>query len=111
MNELNHRPSDGPDDARLRSVEIRRLFQTIRVAVDVMIGAIGTPDAAAPEAIFAKLNDLCVLHVKLCAAEEALNADPDEAVKTDDNDSDKMRADIGGQIDRIRAAISAERVP
>ncbi|WP_296424128.1 hypothetical protein [Yoonia sp.] len=108
MNELNDPGPEGLQNATARVAEISRLFESIRQVLDQMIRVIGTPDGRTPKAIITKLNELQSAHLKVLAAEEVFHAQHGQSASSEDIDVDAIRADIGGQLDRLRAAITAE---
>lgn len=108
MTELDARGPEGPGDAELRVAEIADLFRRTRTTLDHMIGTVGTPNAQTPKAIVTKLNELQSVHLKVLDAEEAFYAKQEESSSGTEIDFDAVRAEIGGQLDRIRKAIAAE---
>ncbi len=111
MNELNEMGPEDSDEAALRVAEITRLFVSIRQVLDQMIQAIGVPDGHTPKAVIAKLNELQSAHLKVLAAEEAFDDHQDHVAGGTEFDFEAIRAEIGSQLDRIRAAILADKVP
>jgi hypothetical protein len=108
MNNIDDQGRDALDDAAARVAEIAELYLSVRNLLRQMIAEIETATATLPKAIVTKLSDLQSAHLKVLAAEEAFHAQqqasqPDAAI-----DYDALRDDIGGQLDRIRAALDAD---
>ena len=107
MNNLDDQGRDALDDAAARVAETAELYHSIRNLLRQMIAEIETATAIPPQAILSKLSDLQAAHLKVLAAEEAFYAlqqanEPDTTI-----DYNALRDDIGGQLDRIRAALDA----
>ncbi|WP_439155823.1 hypothetical protein [Yoonia sp.] len=107
MNEMNETGAHCHGDAAARVAEISGLFVSIRQILAQMIDGIGVPDARTPKTIIAKLSELQSAHLKVLAAEEAFHAQQDAVGGADTIDMETIRADIRGQLDRIRAAQDA----
>ena len=111
MNDFNDMGPGGPNDASARHAEISRLFQSIRQILDLMIQTMGAPDGHTPKAVIAKLNELQAAHLKVLAAEEAFHAQQGDIEDSAAIDFDAIRFEIGGQLDRLRQAIMADKLP
>ena len=108
MNNLDDQGQDALDTASARVAEIAELYVSVRSLLRQMIAEIETATTTPPKAIVSKLSDLQAAHLKVLAAEEAFYAqqqanEPDATI-----DYDALRDDIGGQLDRIRAALDAD---
>ncbi|WP_411889857.1 hypothetical protein [Yoonia sp. SDW83-1] len=110
MNELNVRAVAGPDETLERLTEVSRLFASIHGALDQAIGTFEASGGENSQAVIAKLNELEAAHRRVVAIEEAIHAYQGKPVGVDDTDFEAVRAEIGGQLDRLRAAIAAEKL-
>lgn len=111
MTELNDQRPPGLSDAQARAAEIGRLFENILHTLQQMIAAIGPTDADTPDAVIAKLNELKAAHLRILAAEEAFDGPREEPHQSNDVDFEALRIEIGSQLDRLRAAILADKLP
>ena len=111
MTEMNEAGSHDPMDAQARSVEVARLFKNILTTLQQMIATIGPADVDTPDAVIAKLNELKSAHLRILAAEEAFDGPCEKSDRYEDVDFDALRLEIGGQLDRLRAAILADKIP
>lgn len=107
MKEMNEAGAHCRGDAAARVAEISGLFVSIRQLISLMIDSIGAPDAQTPKTMITKLSELQSAHLKVLAAEEAFHAQQDAIGGAETIDIDAIRADIRGQLDRIRAAQAA----
>jgi multidrug efflux pump subunit AcrA (membrane-fusion protein) len=110
MTELNERRLQDQCDAQARIAEITRLFGVVRHKLEEMIDDLGADDLKHQTSIIAKLNELHTAHLSVLAAEEAHDAQAGKPNAGQDIDLDALRAEIGSQLDRLRAAITSDSV-
>ncbi|MEM9786612.1 MAG: hypothetical protein AAF801_08925 [Pseudomonadota bacterium] len=108
MTERYERGGADPDDAAARVEELRKLYCRTKATLDQMLDALGTAEEGTPKAVLSKLNELESVHLKLLHAEEAFDAKQRERDGTAEVDFDRVRAEIGRALDRIRKALAAE---
>ncbi len=99
-----------PDRAAKRAAEIVRLYERMRDLLDVAIGQLGTPNAMTPKSVLNKLAELETVHLSLLKVEEKFHEKHANKSAGSDIDYDAVRADLGRQLDRIRAAIKTNGV-
>jgi len=107
MNKLDDQGQVAPDDASARVTEIAELYVSVRNTIRHMIAEIGSPTDVASKPLLTKLSELQSAHLKVLAAEEAFHAQQQANQSDADIDYDALRADIGSQLDRLRAATRA----
>jgi hypothetical protein len=111
-NMTKRRPS-APDDAVTaadRLAEITHLSEGIRRTLSEMADALDQRPGATPKDVLNKLNELHAVHLKVLAAEDAFHAKLGKTADHDAIDFDAIRAEIGGQLDRIRASLVASGI-
>jgi len=91
--------------------ELKRVFESIRTVIEQLILTAPEIDGATPQAIITKLSELQSVHLEIVAAEEAFHAENGPVERPDDIDLSSIRAEIGGHLDRLRAAINANKIP
>jgi hypothetical protein len=99
------------EDTPLQTAELKRIFASVHAVLERMLRAAPTIDADTPQTLIAKLSELQSAHQQIVAAEEALHAQYGPIARSDDLDLTAIRAEIGGQLDRLRAAIMADKLP
>ncbi|MDP5359577.1 MAG: hypothetical protein NWR52_05430 [Paracoccaceae bacterium] len=107
MNDEDEMLHDPVQSAAARLIEIAALTEDIRLTLTEMRKALRDPGGPKPKDLLTKLNELHAAHLKVLAAEEAFNAKTGRTADDDAPDLDAIRADIGRQLDRIRASLGA----
>lgn len=93
-----------------RVARLERLFASVFSTLEEMLMSFDKPEAEGARKFNLKLSEVQSLHVSINKAHEVFLekfADPsvDDGINYDD-----IRDDIGGQLDRIRTALDADRV-
>ena len=91
--------------------ELKRIYRHVHAVLENMLAVSPGIDASTPAAVIAKLSELQIAHRRIVVAEEAFNADYPPSVSDTELDLSTIRAEIGGQLDRIREVITTERIP
>ena len=110
MTKSKHHPAADEDAAAQRVAVIEEQFRATSALLQVLMAQLGTPDSRTPKTILTKLNELQSLHTTIIHAQEVFyekfrKADPEAGINYDE-----IRRDLGGQLDRIRAAIKAKGI-
>ena len=96
--------------ARERVTDIAKLFAEIRECIVVWRAEARAATKTEMQTIFSKLGELQSMHVRLLHAEEAFNEKFNRSADADTVDYDTIRHDLGCALDRIRAALDAEKL-
>lgn len=110
MTEFDDEDQEVFEDASLPLAAMKRVFESIRTVLERMLLAAPNIDEKTPQAIIKKLSELQSAHQQIVAAQEAFHAEHGQTGKSSDVDLSTIRADVGGQLDRLRAAIVADGV-
>lgn len=108
MNEFDDEDREVFQDVPWQVDELKRIFLSIRGVIEQMLLTAPDIDADTPHAVIAKLSELQSVHLEIVAAEEAFHAENGPIARLDDIDLSAVRAEIGSQLDRIRATINSE---
>lgn len=98
------------EDTTFEVAELKRIFRHIHAVLESMLAVAPGIDASTPAAVIAKLSELQTAHRRIVAAQEAFNADNPPSIGDTELDLSTIRAEIGGQLDRIREVLTTERV-
>jgi hypothetical protein len=98
------------DLAAARLARIDHLSGRISDTLEMMIDAWDTTAGTIPKPILDKLNLLHAAHLKVIAAEDAFHDKFGQDPDADAIDYDTIRSELGGRLDRIRAALLAEGI-
>lgn len=110
MKKIQPNAPDGAGLAADRLAEITRLSEGIRRTLSQMAEALDEKAGVSPKDVLNKLNELHAVHLKVLAAEDAFHAKLGKTADHDAIDFDAIRAEIGGQLDRIRASLVASGI-
>ncbi len=100
-------PRDPVRLAAARLEEITALTEDIRQTLTQMRKDLHDADGPKPKDLLTKLNELHAAHLKVLAAEDVFYAKIGKIGHEEPVDLDAIRADIGRQLDRIRASLVA----
>lgn len=104
---MNISDDQGPsavDIAAARVEEVVEIYDGIRAALRASIAEIGTPTSDTPKSILNRLTTLQAAHLQAVMAEQAYHALKKDSDADANIDYDLLRAELGRQLDRIRAA-------
>lgn len=113
MTEFEEDGQEAIEDTTYEISELKRIFRHIHAALEERLSRAPGIDARTPQAVITQLSELQIAHRQICAAQEAFNAEyPDTDTTADiDIDLSELRTEIGSQLDRLRAAILADKLP
>lgn len=105
MTEQNTDAPGSAASAAVRLAEIDHLSESIRQVLRQMSDALDDQSGPFPTEILTTLNQLHAAHLKVLTAEDAFHAKLGKTADDDAIDFEAIRADIGGQLDRIRDSL------
>jgi hypothetical protein len=89
---------------------LKRIFAQVLFVLERMLVSAPAIEVATPSAVISKLSELQFAYEQIVAAEETFYAEHGSVLRTADIDLAANRAEIRGQLDRVRAATSADTV-
>lgn len=111
MIEFDEDGQEADEDTTPEVAELKRVFRRIHAVLESMLAVAPGIDSSTPAAVVAKLSELQTAHRRIVAAEEAFYAQNPPIVSDAELDLSALRAEIGSQLDRLRAAILADKLP
>lgn len=111
MNEFDDDGQEAIQEPTYEVSELKRVFRHIHAVLEARLAGSPRIDALTPHAVIAQLSELQSAHRQIVAAQEAFNAEYSDTTADADIDLAALRAEIGCQLDRLRAAILADKLP
>ena len=93
-----------------RVARLERLFASVFGTLEEMLMSFDKPEAESARKFNLKLSEVQSLHVSINKAHEVFLEKFADTSVDDGINYDTIRDDIGGQLDRIRGALDADRV-
>lgn len=103
-------PEIDPVNDASRIAIMKRLFQRMSTVLDLLIDGCEANNDFSPKLLVSKLLELQSVHFAVLKAQEAFLEKQTPTQDDTSANSDDLRNDIGGKLDRIRDAIAAEEV-
>lgn len=111
MNEFEDDGHEAGPEPTYEVSELKRIFRHIHAVLEDRLAASPRIDAVTPHAVITQLSELQSVHRQIVAAEEAFDAEYPDTTADADIDFCALRAEIGSQLDRLRTAMLADKVP
>lgn len=101
---------DPETSAKVRLAGIEAFYERLRERTDMLLNELGTATTVTPAQILKKIDDMEKAHLCVLTAEDAFHAKFAQDLDADKIDFDAIRAELGGKLDRLRAALDTEAV-
>lgn len=113
-NQTTPSPEDGPDAAaqcaRERINQLSDLFSEMNMLMHRWLDEVGPADLAQGKKMLGKLSDMQTTHLMVLRAEEAFYEKFSDTTASDTVDYERIRAELGRALDRIRDAERPDRL-
>ena len=110
MKKLTQHPILDEQAALKRIAILEDQFRGVSDVLSELTANLDRPDSHPPKAVMAKLMELQSIHFTIIKAHEVFNEKFRTTAVDDGVDYNKIRTDVGRQLDRIRAALLSKGI-